>query len=1118
MATEIQEVITRYIAETQEYSRKIDEIIGKVRVLQLEEAKEVANSKEGVSVQKAAASQRKTLLEGEIANLKRLKIESKNAFTVPEIQKFNQQISQTKNNIALLKGETNAVGSAVNGFKAQLNGLGAGIIAAFSVNALKNFSLEAIKVSTQFESIRNAINFTQGSVEKGAEAFQFIKDTSQRLGLELVSTASSFKLFAGSAQLGGISAEETQRIFTSVSTAVTAMGLSAEDANGVFNALSQIVSKGTVAAEELRGQIGERLPGAFNIAAKSMGLTTKEFNKLLETGQVVSTEFLPKFATELQKTFEGALPNAVNSSQANLNRLTNTFTDFKLRLGDFIGRTGLLTGVTDFFDGLATALKSTEEIIADASQKANQSLIKQMESEADAILQARLKQVQDFEKFNPAEQEKIIADERIKIIEDFKDRLEKNTAEIEKQAPFVGNFNKAIRDEAVQITEALTRENNALEKVIATRSKDNTSSEAQINTVEKLKKQLQFLNNELEKLPLNKLNQVIDVKKQQDILKQIKDTQAAIDLITGKADEKSDERRKELLAKEKKLIDDINKLRVDLAPTPEEKIIIQAQIDNESFNKAENDVRTFAQIQKDVDSDKITFLRLNAIKLVSDLETIDEKRLDDLRKLAEQEIAIRNQNRLKTGDEESEQIKQNLIDRFEAEDELQDAIFEQRIQNEESNSRTQLEIQKEFLEVKAARERGAIEKEISDQIAKALKIKAVNLQLANDLSDIDTQILQAQEDKFIETFQNITNFADEFFSILTRFQIDQIEENIAALEGFRDAQLTSLDEQQTNLQQNRNKDLISQRQFEEQSAALKLRRAQTEKEANRQINEEKKRQAEKEKLLAIFTISLQISEAIASLNYFKAAIATAELAVVISTGIPALKKGTKDKKESGLTLVGEEGPELLHIPKGAQVLPTPKTQSNKEFINAMFDNKLDILIQKKYIDPAIKNERTSTSEKLIILKEKYQKVIERKEAIENYRERLINSIVTHNETKILNYVSETITKQVRQKSDTIFKEFHDTISRQYDFLKTEVSLAPLLIERRIEIEKEKQKSFAQSIAQSFTTHQVNNKNISEGMSMWDFVYAETNYLKGHRKKQFEFLAKQIASELSEILK
>jgi tape measure domain-containing protein len=233
-----------------------------------------------------------------------------------------------------VKDSSTLAASGMEKLSNTLKSIGGLVAGAFAVTQLVAFGKEAINLSANFNSVRNALNFIQGGAQQGGQAFEFLRDLSERLGLELVSTANAFKLFSASAQLGGISADQTKEIFTSVAEATTALGLSADDTQGVFLALSQIISKGTVQAEELRGQIGERLPGAFELAAKSMGVTTKELNKLLEGGKVVAKDFLPGFAATLKETFGGALPQAVNGARANLNRLSNLFTEFKVSVGD----------------------------------------------------------------------------------------------------------------------------------------------------------------------------------------------------------------------------------------------------------------------------------------------------------------------------------------------------------------------------------------------------------------------------------------------------------------------------------------------------------------------------------------------------------------------------------------------------------------------------------------------------------------------------------------------------------------------------------------------------------------------------------------------------------------
>ena len=102
------------------------------------------------------------------------------------------------------------------------------------------------------------------------------------------------------------------------------MGLSAEQSSGAFMALQQMLSKGTVQAEELRGQLGERIPGAFEYAAQAMGVTTRELGKMLEQGQVVAEDFVPKFADVLRNQFAKDVPAAAASARAAMDHRSKT--------------------------------------------------------------------------------------------------------------------------------------------------------------------------------------------------------------------------------------------------------------------------------------------------------------------------------------------------------------------------------------------------------------------------------------------------------------------------------------------------------------------------------------------------------------------------------------------------------------------------------------------------------------------------------------------------------------------------------------------------------------------------------------------------------------------------
>jgi tape measure domain-containing protein len=306
--------------------------------------------------------------DGSIANaigsFKDLTDEERKA--ILESKRLREELGKTgKEGSSAAKGISGQFGAMAGIAKAA----GPVIAGVFVVDKLVNFGKEIIATTAKFEQMQKAINFASGSVEKGNANFKFLQDTAQKLGLDLQGMAEGYKSFSASSILAGQSIEETNRQFEAVSKAVAALGLGTEDAKGVFLALGQVMSKGNVQAEELRGQIGERLPGAFNLAANAMGVTTAELNKMLEQGQVGSKEFLPKFATELEKTF-GA------KAQENLKTLTGAQNNFNSSMDKLILAIGgrlepFLKGAYNLAAGIAAEIAKSAGGKDRAAQRAS---------------------------------------------------------------------------------------------------------------------------------------------------------------------------------------------------------------------------------------------------------------------------------------------------------------------------------------------------------------------------------------------------------------------------------------------------------------------------------------------------------------------------------------------------------------------------------------------------------------------------------------------------------------------------------------------------------------------------------------------------------------------------
>lgn len=174
------------------------------------------------------------------------------------------------------------------------------------------------------DRVGNRMKFATNSVEEFGEAMAFSAETANELGLALIPTQRGLATLQASAKGTSLAGKEIEELFKGISQASGALSLTADETNSVFLAFSQIISKGKVQAEELRSQIGERIPGALNLAQKALGVTGAELDKLLQSGSLMADDLLPKLAKEFQNTFGEQAEKNATSLTAQLNKVQNS--------------------------------------------------------------------------------------------------------------------------------------------------------------------------------------------------------------------------------------------------------------------------------------------------------------------------------------------------------------------------------------------------------------------------------------------------------------------------------------------------------------------------------------------------------------------------------------------------------------------------------------------------------------------------------------------------------------------------------------------------------------------------------------------------------------------------
>jgi tape measure domain-containing protein len=227
---------------------------------------------------------------------------------------------------------------------------------AIAATGLALFAADLLRTELQVQRTANALRFASDSAPDFARNKSFVSGTANTFGLNELSSSREFAKFMAAGKGTEFSGDQLRAVYLSVAKAATVLGLSSDETAGTLNALQQMISKGTVQAEELRGQLGERLPGAFGMAARAMGVTTKELGKMLEKGDITAYRLLPALAVEMEKAFGPYAAKAATSLNAEFNRMTNAWTNFKTTL--------MSSGVGEFFTNM---LRSTTKILENTS-------------------------------------------------------------------------------------------------------------------------------------------------------------------------------------------------------------------------------------------------------------------------------------------------------------------------------------------------------------------------------------------------------------------------------------------------------------------------------------------------------------------------------------------------------------------------------------------------------------------------------------------------------------------------------------------------------------------------------------------------------------------------------
>ncbi|AXE16217.1 hypothetical protein DR864_00020 [Runella rosea] len=280
-----------------------------------------------------------------------------------KINKNNKEavalLYQIQQNDAALKRMDASMGihnRNVGNYTSALNGLRGNFLmltgTLFGVDSALTAVTKTFEVINDFQRYRNALEVASGSTKRFNSNLIFLEKLANDTGTAIGTLYPTFTKLEAAARGTTMQGQKVRDIFSGIVKMGASLSLTNEDVEGTLKAIEQAMSKGKIQAEEWRGQVGDRLPGAFRLLAESMGITTAELDKMMKDGKVYAEDVLPKVAAQIEKTYGDKAAKNLETMTGQMTRLKN---ETSLLIDEF-ARDGQ---VSSFFGGIIKGIADT---------------------------------------------------------------------------------------------------------------------------------------------------------------------------------------------------------------------------------------------------------------------------------------------------------------------------------------------------------------------------------------------------------------------------------------------------------------------------------------------------------------------------------------------------------------------------------------------------------------------------------------------------------------------------------------------------------------------------------------------------------------------------------------
>ena len=297
------------------------------------------------------------------------RIEAQQVLIERELGRRERRASRRLSGMQLAQGVGAALsGGIFGGPEGLIGGLGGlavgGVGGAFAgaafgaqVAMLRQAGAAAATYAAEVRRLQLALQGIVGTFDDYKAALAAVDSASRTYNVPVREATQQFTKLSAAVLGSGGTIKDAENTFKGLTASVLATGGSVQDINGALVAAAQVFSKGKVTAEELRGQIGERLAGAFALFAESSNRSTRGLDAALNDGEVTIADFVKFTEFSLAKYGRTAQIIAASPEQAGA-RLDNALKALQKNVGDSLGPAG-----ASFQDFATRAINGLDKVI-----------------------------------------------------------------------------------------------------------------------------------------------------------------------------------------------------------------------------------------------------------------------------------------------------------------------------------------------------------------------------------------------------------------------------------------------------------------------------------------------------------------------------------------------------------------------------------------------------------------------------------------------------------------------------------------------------------------------------------------------------------------------------------